>query len=51
MSTEPTAAETPAIPLIENDDFAKVALLVGAIVSAERHPNADTEYPAEKHQF
>jgi hypothetical protein len=51
VSTEPTAAETPAIPLIEYDDFAKVALRVGAIVSAERHPNADTEYPAEKHQF
>ena len=51
VSTEPTATETPAIPLIEYDDFAKVALRVGAIVSAERHPNADTEYLAAKHQF
>ena len=41
VSTESTAAETPAIPLIEYDDFAKVALRVGAIVSAERHPNAE----------
>ncbi len=37
------STETPpaAIPQIEYDDFAKVALRVGAIVSAERHPNAE----------
>jgi methionyl-tRNA synthetase len=37
VSTEPAAA--PA--LIEFDDFAKVALRVGLVVSAERHPNAE----------
>ncbi|MES2644891.1 MAG: methionine--tRNA ligase [Myxococcota bacterium] len=50
MSTDapdatPTAPATPAAPvapaLIEYDDFGKVQLRTGRIVSAERHPNAD----------
>jgi methionyl-tRNA synthetase len=39
VSTETPAPAGPA--LIEFDDFAKVALRVGQVVSAERHPNAD----------
>lgn len=41
--SEPTTAAEPqtAIPLITYDDFAKIALRVGLVVSAERHPNAD----------
>lgn len=31
----------PAAALISYDDFAKVALRVGLVVSAEKHPNAD----------
>ncbi|MFN7143949.1 MAG: methionine--tRNA ligase [Myxococcota bacterium] len=40
VSTE-TPAPTEGPALIEFDDFAKVALRVGQVVSAERHPNAD----------
>ena len=44
MSTD--APGTPATPapapaLIEYDDFAKVQLRTGLVLSAERHPNAD----------
>lgn len=40
---EPVVSEpvTPEIPSIEYDDFAKVALRTGLVVSAEKHPKAD----------
>lgn len=38
----PAEAAKPAeVPLIEYDDFAKVQLRAGRVLSAERHPNAD----------
>lgn len=45
VSTDAAAATTPAAPAapaeITYDDFTKVALRTGVILSAERHPNAD----------
>ncbi len=37
----PSPAPSPAPVLIEYDDFAKIALRTGLVVSAARHPNAD----------
>ncbi len=42
VTTAPVATETPALPAeITYDDFAKLALRIGLVLSAERHPNAD----------
>ncbi|MDP2316255.1 MAG: methionine--tRNA ligase [Pseudomonadota bacterium] len=40
-TTPPAAAPAPTPALIEYDDFGKVQLRTGRIVSAARHPNAD----------
>ncbi|GDX78256.1 methionine--tRNA ligase [Deltaproteobacteria bacterium] len=40
-ATTAPAAPAPGSTLISYDDFAKVALRIGVIVSAEKHPNAD----------
>ncbi len=41
VKPEPTVTETPLVPTITYDDFSKVALRVGLVLSAEKHPNAD----------
>lgn len=39
---EPSMSEVPALPAdITFDDFARIALRVGIVVAAEKHPNAD----------
>lgn len=41
QSLELSVSEPAPLPLITYDEFSKVALRIGVVVSAEKHPNAD----------